>query len=33
MNNMLLFIASSIIVTVLVTIYVSRQYKDEKALF
>ena len=33
MNNMLLFAISSIVVTVVVTIYVSRQYKDEKALF
>lgn len=33
MTNMLIFAVSSIVVTVIVTIYVSRQYKDEKALF
>jgi putative flippase GtrA len=33
MHNMLIFAVSSILVTVIVTIYVSKQYKDEKALF
>ncbi|MCR5482811.1 MAG: ABC transporter permease subunit [Bacilli bacterium] len=33
MHNMLIFVVSSILVTVIVTIYVSKQYKDEKALF
>jgi sodium transport system permease protein len=33
MNNFMMFVASSLIVTVLVLIIVSKQYKDEKALF
>jgi len=32
-NNILLFIISSIIITIVVLIYISRQYKDEKSLF
>ena len=33
MNNFLMFVASSLIVTLVVLIIVSKQYKDEKALF
>ena len=32
-NHLLMFIGSSIIITLLVLIYVSKQYKDERALF
>ena len=33
MNNFMMFVVSSLVVTVLVLIVVSKQYKDEKALF
>ena len=33
MNNFLIFSISSIIITILLLVYVSKQYKDEKALF
>ena len=33
LNNMLLFVGSSLIVTVIVLFIVGKQYKDEKALF
>lgn len=33
MNNFFMFVGSSIIITILLLVYVSKQYKDEKALF
>ena len=33
MNNFFIFVGSSIIITILLLVYVSKQYKDEKALF